>query len=133
MMKNKTKARKYTSPLVAQLLGDMNPVERQQAMTKMMVAAKLDEIITQKGWGKRAFAEKLHKNPSEITKWLSGTHNFTLDTLAEISAVLNLSVSTFFEPISEQPMNRLEIVVPVKNIEQSILYHTPFSESASQY
>lgn len=113
-MKNAKRAKKYASPLVAQLLRDMDPVERHQAETKMMVAAKLDEIIQERGWAKSAFAEKLNKNPSEITKWLSGTHNFTLDTLAEIGAALNLPVSTFFEPISPQVINRVEIMVPVK-------------------
>lgn len=37
----------------------------------------------------------MDKNPS--TKWLSGTQNFTVDTLAEIAHVLNLTVSDLFE------------------------------------
>jgi len=28
------------------------------------------------------------KNPSEITRWLSGTHNFTVDTLVDLGRVL---------------------------------------------
>lgn len=33
-------------------------------------------------------AEKLDKKPSEISKWLSGEHNFTLRSLAKLSAEL---------------------------------------------
>ena len=29
------------------------------------------------------------KNASEITRWLSGTHNFTMDTLIDLSRVLD--------------------------------------------
>ena len=28
------------------------------------------------------------KTPSEITRWLSGTHNFTVDTLTDLGRVL---------------------------------------------
>ena len=37
-------------------------------------------------------AEKLNKRPSEISKWLSGTHNFTIYTLYDIAKTLNVEV-----------------------------------------
>ena len=40
------------------------------------------------------FAAMIGKKESEISKWLKGTHNFTLRTIAKISAVLE-------EPIIE--------------------------------
>lgn len=45
---------------------------------------------------KSEFALKVNKQPSEITKWLSGTHNFTIDTICEIAAALDV---TFYELI----------------------------------
>jgi predicted transcriptional regulator len=82
-MMNKKTARKYTSNVITQLLSETTPVEALQTNTKMTQAARLDDLITERGWDKNEFAEKVNKNPSEITKWLSGTQNFTLDTLAK--------------------------------------------------
>jgi hypothetical protein len=31
-------------------------------------------------------------NPSIITKWLSGTHNFTVDTLIELQHALDITL-----------------------------------------
>ncbi len=31
-------------------------------------------------------------NPSEITRWLSGTHNFTTDTLIDLQRVLDINL-----------------------------------------
>lgn len=39
----------------------------------------------EKEYNKKQFAEALGKRPSEVTKWLSGEHNFTIATLAMLS------------------------------------------------
>lgn len=130
---NKKTARKYTSPVINQLLGEITPVEKIQTNTKMTLAARLDDLITARGWGKSEFAEKVNKNPSEITKWLSGTQNFTIDTLAEIGVVLNMPVSELFAPKRVQVINKVQVVITVKEVQQSIKYVTPFSEMVSGF
>ena len=132
-MMNKKTARKYTSPVINQLLGEITPVEKLQTNTKMTLAARLDDLITSRGWGKSEFAEKVNKNPSEITKWLSGTQNFTIDTLAEIGVVLNMPVSELFAPKRVHVINRVQVVITVKEVQQSIRYVTPFSEMVSGF
>ena len=132
-MMNKKTARKYTSPVTNQLLAEITPVEKLQTNTKMTLAARLDDLITARGWGKSEFAEKVDKNPSEITKWLSGTQNFTIDTLAEIGVVLNMPVSELFAPKRVQVINRVQVVITVKEVQQSIRYVTPFSEMVSGF
>lgn len=130
---NKKTARKYTSPVINQLLGEITPVEKLQTNTKMTLAARLDDLINARGWGKSEFAEKVNKNPSEITKWLSGTQNFTIDTLAEIGVVLNMPVSELFAPNRVHVINRVQVVISVKEVQQSIRYVTPFSEMVSGF
>lgn len=132
-MMNKKTARKYTSPVINQLLGEITPVEKLQTNTKMTLAARLDDLITARGWGKSEFAEKVNKNPSEITKWLSGTQNFTIDTLAEIGVVLNMPVSELFAPKRVHVINRVQVVISVKEVQQSIRYVTPFNEMISGF
>lgn len=50
------------------------------------IADKLDSLIKERGMTKKQFAEAIGKRPSEVTKWLSGEHNFTLKTLAMLSS-----------------------------------------------
>lgn len=97
-MKTIKKARKISSPLISGIMDELTPVEKVQTAVKMRLAAKLDDLIRQRGWGKGEFAEHLGKHPSEITKWLSGTHNFTTDTLSEIAVALGVTVGVFFAP-----------------------------------
>ena len=50
------------------------------------IADRIDALIKKKGLTKKEFANSIGKRPSEITKWLSGQHNFTIRTLAMLSA-----------------------------------------------
>jgi len=97
-MNNKKHARKYSSPVIKALLCNILPVVKKQNHTRMTIAARLDDLIKARGWSKSVFAEKVNKNPSEVSKWLSGTQNFTIDTLAEIAFALNIPIAELFEP-----------------------------------
>ncbi|HUC82355.1 MAG TPA: helix-turn-helix transcriptional regulator [Flavisolibacter sp.] len=130
-MKNKKTARKYSSPIVAKLLSELTPAEELQHRTKATLAARLDDLINARGWGKSEFAERANKNPSEITKWLSGTHNFTVETLAEIALALDMPVAELFAPKQIQVVNKIKIVVTVKEVEPSIKYVTPMGHLVS--
>ena len=50
------------------------------------IADRIDTLINKKGLTKKEFADSIGKRPSEVTKWLSGQHNFTIRTLAMLSA-----------------------------------------------
>jgi transcriptional regulator with XRE-family HTH domain len=80
----------YSSPLIDSLLKEISPEELERTEKRMLLAARIDKAIKAKGWKKKDFAEAMSKTPSEITKWLSGTHNFTSDTLFDIERVLNI-------------------------------------------
>lgn len=49
---------------------------------------RINQILREKDLTKKDLAEMLEKKPSEISKWLSGGHNFTLRSLAKLSAEL---------------------------------------------
>ena len=50
------------------------------------IANRIDALIKKKGLTQKEFADSIGKRPSEVTKWLSGQHNFTIRTLAMLSA-----------------------------------------------
>ena len=50
---------------------------------------RIDEQMKTQGISRRELARRTGKRPSEITRWLSGQHNFTLATIAKLSVALN--------------------------------------------
>ena len=56
------------------------------------IVVRINELLHQKGYTQKDLAEKLQKKPSEINKWLKGTHNITLKTLAKMEAVLGAPI-----------------------------------------
>lgn len=50
------------------------------------IADEINALMQERGLTKKQFADALNKKPSEVTKWLSGQHNFTLRTIAMLSA-----------------------------------------------
>lgn len=96
------KARNYTSKLIDDLLDEISPAEQEITDKRMLLAAKIDDAIKAKGWSKKDFAKAMNKYPSEISKWLSGTHNFNSDTLFEIERVLGIRLINLPETANEQ-------------------------------
>lgn len=88
----KKKPETYHSSIMDDILNDITPEEFEKTEKIMSLALKIDKAIKAKGMRKIEFAKKLGKLPSEITKWLSGTHNFTISTLIDIEQVLDVQL-----------------------------------------
>jgi len=58
------------------------------------ISNKIDALMQERGLSKKQFADQLGKRQSEITRWLSGQHNFTVSTLAMLSAFFGKSIIT---------------------------------------
>ncbi len=59
---------------------------------QIAVSNRIFDLMTQKGLSKTEFARAIGKRPCEVTKWLSGQHNFTLKTLALLSTFFGVPV-----------------------------------------
>ncbi|MBD5228624.1 MAG: helix-turn-helix transcriptional regulator [Bacteroidales bacterium] len=68
-----------------ELLGDITPEERAEARLSFQISNRLYYLMQERGLSKKQFANAIGKRPSEITRWLSGEHNFTVSTLAMLS------------------------------------------------
>ena len=60
----------------------------------MDVASRIVEILAEKGLKQKDLAQLMGKTEPEISKWLSGTHNFTLRSLAKIESILGKPLFT---------------------------------------
>ena len=56
------------------------------------ISNKIDELMRERGLSKKQFADQIGRRPSEITRWPSGQHNFTVSTLAMLSAFFGKSI-----------------------------------------
>lgn len=52
------------------------------------LVVRINQLLRDKKISRKELAERMEKSPSEISKWLSGEHNFTLRSLAKLSAEL---------------------------------------------
>lgn len=76
-----------------ELLSEITAEEQSRIDSKMLLAAKIADAMKKKGWNKTMLMEAMGKrNPSEITRWLSGTHNFTADTLEKLQHKLGVKL-----------------------------------------
>jgi len=84
------KAKSYTSSLIQNVLKDISSDESIKIEKRMLLAARIDDGIKAKGWKQKDLARAINKSPSEISKWMSGVHNFTADTLFDLERVLEI-------------------------------------------
>ncbi|WP_353168601.1 helix-turn-helix domain-containing protein [Flavobacterium sp.] len=54
----------------------------------MAIANKIHEMLEERGLKAADLARMLNKQPSEISKWLTGTHTFTTKTITKIETIL---------------------------------------------
>lgn len=78
--------------ILEELLNEITPEQQVRSDRKMRMAVLIGDTIKQRGWSKREFALKVGRKPSEVSKWLSGTHNFTIETLIDIERVLMIEL-----------------------------------------
>ncbi len=56
------------------------------------LADKIDAILKSKNISQRELAKRMGKTEAEVSRWLGGTHNFTLRTIAKISDALGIKL-----------------------------------------
>ncbi len=95
-MNKSDKARKYSSPVSQELFNEITPKELMRIRVKLQLAARIEDFVRRKKWTNSEFATKLGKQPSEITKWFSGTQNFTIEVLTDIASVLEIDIFDLF-------------------------------------
>ena len=63
---------------------------RQQMEWSFRIADEIDDALKAKGMTQKELASALGTSAAAVSRWLGGGHNFTLSTLAKISAVLGV-------------------------------------------
>ena len=90
------------NPLFRECLAAIPKERKAEFELSFAIATRIDEVLKRKGMTQRELAQRLGKRESEVSKWLTGRHNFTTNTIARISLALgvpivNVPTSTYNE------------------------------------
>ena len=93
----------YSDPLFDELYSKIPEDSRRTSRHSFGIAARIEEILVRKGWTQADLAKVMGKKEAEISKWMSGGHNFTIATIAKIETALGediLSVKKYRKPVT---------------------------------
>ena len=81
-----------TNALFRECLANVSEETKAEFELSFAIADRIDFLLKEKGMSQRMLAHRLGKKGAEVSKWLTGRHNFTTKTLAHISLVLGEDV-----------------------------------------
>ena len=82
--------RRKPSATLTKIMSSITEEEKRRTRDRMRIAVKIADALEAKKLSQKAFAELMKKSESEISEWLSGNRNFTVDTLSDISDCLGI-------------------------------------------
>lgn len=65
---------------------------RKRVDLSFMIVDRIQSILEERGLRQKDLAVMLGKKESEISKWMRGTHNFTIDTVSAIESALGAPI-----------------------------------------
>lgn len=92
-----------TNRIMDEIRETISPEMKMQMELSVAIANRISDILEEKGMSQKDFARLMGKTETEISRWLSGTHNLTLATLCKISVALG-------ENLLEVPVHQIELV-----------------------
>ena len=84
--------RRKPSASLTRIMNNIDEDKLRRTRDRMLVAVKIADTLKAKGISQKKFAEMTGRSESEISEWLSGDRNFTIDTLSDIKKYLGLDL-----------------------------------------
>lgn len=75
-----------------EIRSNIPPEMKLQMEMSVAIANRIYEMLDARGMTQKDLARKLGKTETEVSRWLSGTHNMTLSTICKISTALEADV-----------------------------------------
>lgn len=82
--------RRKPSATLTKIMSSISEEDKRRTRDRMLIAVKIADALEARKLSQKAFAELMGKSESEISEWLSGNRNFTVDTLSDISDCLGI-------------------------------------------
>ena len=104
--------RRKPSATLTKIISSITEEDKRRTRDRMLIAVKIADALEAKKLSQKAFAELMKKSESEISEWLSGNRNFTVDTLSDISDCLGICLL----PSSEMRTRRISTVATHRKV-----------------
>ena len=90
-----------------------------EAFIKMSIdiSKRIQELMEAKGMKQNELAEALGKSPSEVSKWLSGMHNFTLKSIGKLEVILGAPILV---KATDHPINEKELLARISSLKKEL-------------
>lgn len=75
-----------------EIFNEIPKEKREETRLSFAISDKIDALMKERGLNRKQLAEAMGKRPNEVTRWLSGEHNFTISTLATLSSFFGKSI-----------------------------------------
>ena len=82
--------RRRPSATLTKIISSITDEDKRRTRDRMLIAVKIADALEAKNLSQNAFAKLMGKTDSEISEWLSGNRNFTVNTLSDISDCLGI-------------------------------------------
>jgi transcriptional regulator with XRE-family HTH domain len=84
--------KKDRNKVIERLRNKIRPENRIFIRKNLAISEQVQYILEQKGWTQKDLARKMGKHESEVSKWLTGLHNLTLQSISLMEAVLDAEI-----------------------------------------
>ena len=81
-----------TLKLFNETLAASPPDVKRQVALSFDIADRIDSILKKRNLSQKEFARMVGRSEAEVSRWVGGTHNFTISTIAKISAALDTDI-----------------------------------------
>ncbi|MBP3739390.1 MAG: helix-turn-helix transcriptional regulator, partial [Muribaculaceae bacterium] len=78
----------------------VSPEVRERVSLSFQIVDRIHEILVERSLRQKDLALMLGKSEAEISKWMRGTHNFTIDTIVSIEEALNAPVLQVYHEVA---------------------------------
>lgn len=84
--------RRKPSASLTRIMNNIDEDKLRRTRNRMLVANKIADALKAKGISQKKFSEMTGRSESEVSEWLSGDRNFTIDTLSDIKKYLGIDL-----------------------------------------
>ena len=88
------------SKIIEERRRQVSPEVRERVSLSFQIVDRIHEILAERSLRQKDLALMLGKSEAEISKWMRGTHNFTIDTVVAIEEALQAPVLQVYHEVA---------------------------------
>lgn len=87
------------SKIIEERRRQVSPEVKERVSLSFQIVDRIHEILEERNLRQKDLALMLGKSEAEISKWMRGTHNFTIDTVVAIEEALQAPVLQVYHEV----------------------------------